>query len=59
MAFEKNHKNIIETLEHKELEYEKIRSIVEEAEDYPRAKKFKKFLDALEKRNDLEVTVAY
>ena len=38
-----------------EQDYEKVRPIVEESEEYSRSKKFKKFLDGLEKRNDLEV----
>ncbi len=55
MILDKNNKNIIETLEQMELDYERIRPIVEESEEYSRSKKFKRFLDRLEKRNDLEV----
>ena len=59
MMLEKNNKNISETLEQMELDYERIRPIVEESEEYSHSKKFKKFIDGLEKRNDLEVTKGF
>ena len=55
MLLERNNKNIQESLERLEGEYDKIAPIVEEAEDYSQSEKFQSFLEGLEKRNDLEV----
>lgn len=55
---ELNNRNIQESLDQCEKEYEKIAPIVESSEDYSQTEKFQGFLDGLEKKNDLEVNFA-
>ena len=51
---EKNNKKLAELLESLAKDYEKIKFIIEE-EDYEQSDKFREFLLALERQNDLDV----